>query len=79
MDTSKLEQLIDQYESAIFKEDVKLMTSLSIKVEKEADRIGYTNHRRLMSLHTMAENAVIVFDRKAAAKQAVEAFNRRRR
>lgn len=53
----KLEQLIEEYETAIFTGDVNRIGVLAIEVEKEADRIGYSNHKRLMSLHSMAERA----------------------
>lgn len=53
---TRLEELIGQYESAIFGgASAEEVDRLSNAVEEEADRIGYTNHKRLYALHTLAE------------------------
>ena len=59
MDTTKLESLILLYTAAAFDEppDMALIDRLANEVEAEADRVNYTNHRRLMALHTQAERA----------------------
>jgi hypothetical protein len=55
-DTTKLEALIKRYEGAIFGDaTTEEVDELSCVVEDEARRIGYDNHARLHSLHTMAE------------------------
>ena len=53
--TAKLEELITQYEAAINARNQSEIDRLIVLVEKEADRIGYDNHRRLYFLHTAAE------------------------
>lgn len=54
---TKLEELIEQYEQAIRDRNHDEIDRLIMLVEQEADKIGYENHARLASLHTMAERA----------------------
>jgi len=53
----KMEALLDRYWKAILAKDVEKINDLVVKVETEAERVGYTNHRRLMALHNAAEKA----------------------
>jgi len=59
--TRNLETLIGAYEGAIYSTpvDEAAIERLGHAVEEEADRIGYTDHRRLMALHSAAERAVL--------------------
>lgn len=53
----QLETLIGRYEEAIFDPtpDPKKIDTLCQQVEAEAHRVGYTNHKRLLAMHSMAE------------------------
>ena len=55
--TTVLELILDEYRDAIFGEkyDAENLDRLSMLVEQEADRIGYTDHSRLYHIHTEAE------------------------
>lgn len=53
-----LERLIEQYETAIFQRREADIERLCSEVERVAQVMNYDNHRRLMSLHTMAEVAL---------------------
>jgi len=55
-DTTILDELIEEYENAIFGgASADEVDELSCQVEDEARRIGYDNHARLHALHTLAE------------------------
>lgn len=60
----QLETLIGRYEEAIFDPtpDPKKIDALCKQVEAEADRVGYTNHTRLMAMHNMAEQVCVRID-----------------
>jgi hypothetical protein len=55
VDTTKLEALISEYETAIVNSATSEADRLSGLVEEEARRIGYDNHARIMALHSLAE------------------------
>lgn len=61
MDTTTLERLIDQYETEALRTRPRQgrLAELCSQVEGEAERIGYTNHRRLAAVHTLAEQALL--------------------
>lgn len=56
----QLERLIKQYEQSIWADDFdeKRTEQLMNEVETLADKINYTDHRRLMALHTQFERRV---------------------
>lgn len=56
-----IEKLIAAYEAAVVDPlfDAEKAARLCRAVEAEADRVGYQDHARLMSLHTMHEQAAL--------------------
>jgi hypothetical protein len=57
-DAKKLEQLIEQYATAIFiGNSTEEIDRLFMEVEAEAERINYQGHDRLLTLHSAAEQA----------------------
>lgn len=66
--TVKLEQLIASYQDAISAEtfDPEEIERCGEAVEKEASRIGYNDHMRLIRLHTAAENRCFREEEKSA-------------
>ena len=54
---NQLEKLIDKYATAIANQNWWLAEHYMLQVEREADRTGYTNHRRLKILHTQFAEA----------------------
>lgn len=55
-----LEQLLVAYDAAIAARDGAEIDRLCVEVEREADRVQYSNHGRLKALHTRAEAAVLI-------------------
>jgi hypothetical protein len=47
---NRLESLIKRYTSAIERRDLTAINKLALAVEREANRVGYSNHGRLKAL-----------------------------
>lgn len=59
---SKIERLISAYELAIAQRNIQKIADLCLEVEREADRVGFQDHRRLARLHTDAERVGVECD-----------------